>query len=422
MAIDGVIIERQQPGPSVIPEGTNVSAILAAVPIVPEKLANGKVLTVYNMSDVENKEVLGITKEYDTTNKCTLHRQIEEFFRMAGEGTKLYIMAVAATDIAIKDLFTNEIYAKKLLQNTTGDVRQISVLYQPATGYTPTMLDGMSADVLEAIPVAQAFANWCYEKHRPIHIFLEGRDYGGIAATVQNLREIADVEAGNVSVITYQDYGYAEKIGGNAKFYADAGNALGIVAKAAVSQNIAEVESFNIRDVGNDRYKTVGLSSHHTIEDKESDLDTLDAKGFIIAITYADYKGVYLNDDHTCIKEVKDKNGNLNEAYINRSRTLGEAIRVLYKSLIPEVKKRYDTDPKTGKLTQASIVYLKQLGEDALQENLTAYKNIMGASITIDPNSDLFTGERALKITSIRIAAVGNIGIIKGNINLTTKL
>ncbi|MBY0244941.1 MAG: DUF2586 family protein [Sphingobacteriaceae bacterium] len=416
MAIDGVKFTRKKPSASGANTDDSVSALLATVAISTKPFELGVVKKVYGIEDVE---ALGITAAYDVANKCTLYRQLSEFYRMAGKGTKLYLMLADQTKTMCA-LF-DDLSVQKLIYNTEGDVKQLGFILCPADNYAPTMLNGMNADVFNAIPKAQSFADWCFDNHRPLHVFLEGRNYGGVASAVQNLRNIPNVEAGNVSVVGLQDYKYAALIGGSGLNYADVGIVLGITAKASVSQNIAEVASFNIMNIGLGRYEIAGLSSHHTITEKASDLQTLDTNGWIIPITYADYNGIYLNDDHSCVKEVQDLEGNLNESSVWKSRTLGKALRLIRKSLIPEIKKRYPTEPSTGYLTPDAVMTLKGIAEDAVQTMLLA-KDITAVSVSIAKESNLFSGDRTLNITSIKIVGVGNIGIIKANINLSSKI
>ncbi len=422
MAIAGVIIKKSMPTRSVVGNSDSVSAFLGTgVAVVPSAgilgIAYGDVKTLFGMADVES---LGINAAYDATNKTTLWKQLQEFYRMAGEGTKCYLMLQPQATTMVQ-LVEDANKARQLILQSDGDIIQLGILLNPAVGYAATMLNGMNSDVFNSISKAQALADWALENNRPLHVVLEGRNYGGVASAVQNLRAITGVEAGNVSVSVLQDFDYATAIGSVALNYADVGIVVGTMAKAAVSQNIGEVQSFNIQNIGLNRYKTPGLSSNHTIKAKSSDLLTLDNKGWIFGLSYEDYNGVYLNDDHSCTTEKKDINGNMNESSIWKSRTMNKVVRLIRKALIPEVKKRYPTDSSTGYLTKDAIAVLTTICKDGVSPMLIT-NDITGVDVVIDEKSELFTGDRTLNISQIKVSGVGNIGLIKANVGLATKI
>ena len=414
MSLKGANIQRGKVGTNTIAGSTATSGLLVAGVEVPGKLEYGKTYTLFNLKDAEKK---GITADYDAVNKVRLYRHIKEFYRRTGDGVKLFIM-VAPQDISMTDLVNFEgDFAPKLIAKSKGEIHQLAIGINPATGYTPTMLDGMNSEVTAAIAKAQAFSDWCFSTHRPLNILLEGRDYGG-DSSVLNLRDIPNVKAADVSVVIGQDYQYANTLDTLGQKFADVGAALGDVARKRVNECIAEVEDGNLTNAGLDAWLEAGLSSHQRIEDVESDLPTLDKKGFIFPVSYTGTPGYYWNDDHVCVEEVEDAEGNLNESSIAYGRTLKLASRLLRTALMPKIKSVQPVDPKTGKLPIGIIKYFEGLGDKALGQmssELSGFKTI------VDPDSNLLTGDKSLNI-SFTIIPYGKVGEINGTINLKRSL
>src|SRR5688500_16265769 len=165
--------------------------------------------TVATISDVADAEALDIDAAFDTTNNVRVYRHIKEFYRKAGEGKKLYIMLVAQA-VSMEDMVedTGSVYAKKLIIEAAGEIRQLGVVINPTADYVSVLLDGLDSDVRNAIPKAQLLAEWARDSFRPCNILLEGREFNGTAAAAVDLRAIPDTPADHVSVIIGQDWDY----------------------------------------------------------------------------------------------------------------------------------------------------------------------------------------------------------------------
>ncbi len=415
MSLKGANIQRGKVGTNTIAGSTATSGLLVTGVEVPGKLEYGKTYTLFNLKDVEKK---GITADYDAVNKVRLYRHIKEFYRRTGKGIKLFVM-VAPREKTMTDLVNFEgQYAPKLIAKSKGEIHQLAIGINPASGYTPVMLDGMNSEVTAAIAKAQAYSNWCFSTHRPLNILLEGRDYGGDSSVTLNLRDIPNVKACDVSIVNGQDYKYADTLDAIGQKFADIGTALGDIARKRVNECIAEVEDGNLTDAGLDAWLEAGLSSHQRIEDVESDLPTLDKKGFIFPVSYTGTPGYRWNDDHVCVAEVEDAEGNLNESSIAYGRTLKLASRLLRTALMPKVKSVQPVDPKTGKLPTGIIKYFEGLGDGALSQ---MSGELSGFKTTVDPDSNLLTGDKSLNI-SFTIIPYGKVGVINGTINLKRSL
>jgi hypothetical protein len=82
---------------------------------------------------------------------------------------------------------------------------------------------------------------------------------------------------------------------------------------------------------------------------------------------------------------------------------------------LPKVKSTQSVDSSTGKLAIGTIKYFEGLG-DRVFDRLSSV--ISYGKTYVDPNSDLLTPPKELKI-SFKIVPTGQIYVISGNINLT---
>ncbi len=366
---------------------------------------------VYNMRDVEQ---LGITAEFDKAKNVNAHRHLSEFFRTTGEGTTLHLMLV---EKAVTEVEICEQKAKRLLAHAKGEIRQLAIAVNPTDEVT--MLNGMAADVYNAIPKAQGLAEWAYENHMPLQIFLEGFAYGGSAASVADLRAIENVNATKVSVVIGQDFIYAKTKTGNTQKYADVGTVLGVCAKAAVNQNIGENESFNLTDATVEAWLEPALSSHTSNADVLEDLQTLEDKGFIFGITYTGMAGVRLNNDHVCTPIIVDADNSMNEHTVSYGRVVDKAVRGLRTAYLSKVKTNWAVDEKTGKMSPGTVVAMEDIG-DRVFEDMVKRGEITYGKTYVDAESDLLV-DKVLNV-QYKIVPRGTIGEIKGTINLKTRV
>jgi hypothetical protein len=413
-SLDGASIKKGKFGANALAIGDGVSGLVAAA-VAATNLALGTVKSIYNVVDAEN---LGINEAYDKDNNVNVYRHITEFYRLAGEGVKLFILLVpqATTLVEICES-ANDTLAKKLITEGAGEIKQISLSVNP-TGVT-TMLNGIPDDVYNAIPKAQLLYDWADAQFMPCQILLEGYDYGGDSATAADLRAIVGVAADKVSVVIGQDYDYAETKTDNAQKMADVGTALGTVAAAKVNQNIGDNEQFNLTDALRKIWVVSGLSNHITNKSQLSSLQTLEDKGYIFGVNYVGMAGVRWNGDHTCVEIIIDAEGNINDHSISYGRTHDKARRLLRAALLPKVKTSQPVDPKTGKLPIGVVKHFEKLGDTVLGDMETRNEISAGKS-TVDPNSDLII-EKLLKVT-YKIVPYGHVNAIEGTSNLKNTL
>lgn len=400
-----------------------VSALIANAPAIVAGsgvagLAIGAVVSVTRLTEAE---ALGITAAYDADNDVLLHRHISEFYRMVGDGVKLYIM-LCATAKTMAEMITENHVA--LIAGAKGEIRQTAVSYNPPAGYTPVYVDGMESVVRNAIAPAQAMHDYSWDTDRPLHVVLEGRGINGLAVSMLNLRAIEVdnniVEYNNVSICIGQDWNYADALTGNQRNYADVGTMLGCIAKIGVHKNIGEVgddvtdNPLNITSTKKGVWMVAGLSDHSKIVARELELQIINDKGYVFGIEYTGFAGYRWNDDHVCAPIIIDTDDNMNVHTIALSRTMNKLARRVRSRLLPHVKATVPLDPKTGLLPTGMLKYFQGEGEKAFQD---MSGELSGGSVFVDPTSDLLTGDKELR-TSFTLVPVGTVGQITANLNI----
>ena len=423
-SLKGVNIQRGTIGASVDQGADAITGLLATGVAVAANAANGisgiALGQTVKLTSLTDAEAYGINESYDSTNSLSVYRHISEFYRMFPNGT-LYLMLYSGD---MEAAFAEQ-YARKLIIDANGEIRILGIANTPAAA-TEEHLNGFPADVFGSIQLGQQLYDWAFSTFRPCQIILEGRDFNAPnAASALDLRNITIsnqvLEAFKVSVCIAQDWKFADGLDAIRKKMADLGTMLGSLAKKAVNENIGEVEGGNLVDSTNNKWLVAGLSNHQTIAGWDSQLEALDSKGYIFAISYTGIAGYYWNNDHTCTPIKKDKDGYFNEYTISYGRVHDKAVRDMRTCLLPKVKSTQPVDPDTGKLPQALVTYFERLADDDVFNAMAAEGLITAGKSTVDPESDLLISPRELKVSFV-LVPTGQIDEIKGTINLKTSI
>lgn len=421
MSRTGAKFSKGQVGNNAVNSDDSISGLLLSGVAVAGKIALGETVKLTSLKQAEAK---GLTAAYDATNNIRVHRHISEFYRMAGEGTELYIMLYPQATTIVGSMAAE--YAKKLIIDAAGKIKVLGFAYSPAVDYVAVIVDGLESNVRASIPAAQDLADWSLETFRPLHVVIEGR---GVDADINNVLDLKDiqvaatlVEYNQVSLFIGQDWDYAETQNAIGKKMADIGTLLGAIASRNVQENIGEVGVVNLTDTRKGVWLTAGISSHNKVNAIDADLEDWDSKHYILAWDYQSsaVPGYRFNNDHVCAPVIEDAEGNLNESSISYSRTNAKVIRGLRDVYLPKVKSVQPVDPATGKLTLGSIKALEGLGNN-LFEDMQAAGEIAGGESIIDRNSNLLSGDKEL-IAGYNWVPNGTIGQISGVVNIKSSL
>jgi len=405
-SLKGVNITRGKIGPSTIDNEDGICGLLAS----------GVEMDTVKLMCMADLEALGITEEYDVKNHCAVYRHVSEFFRMAGEGNTLYLKTYKGTQ---ESVFADDGPAERIIADSNGEIRTLAVAHTPGA-------EAESVDISALVAKAQAFYDWTFETFRPCQVVLEYNGMkGDTASATDDLKNLkvgsSELDAFKVSVCVGQDYAYASQFSDARRTMADVGTMLGCISAKAVNENIGEVGTGNIADAAKGKWTVAGLSNGKKISEWDRQLETLDDHGFIFAISYAGTAGYFWNNDYTCTKAVRDKDGYLNECTISYGRVLDKCVRGLRKALLPYVKSTQPVDPQTGKLPQALVTNFEAIADQAVFSPMEANGEISRGKTTVDANSDLLSMPRVLKVSFV-VVPTGQIDEIKGTINLKTTL
>ena len=350
---------------------------------------------VYVLNSLADLEALLVTPAYDSTNTVLVHHHIERIYGR-NPNAEVHLMVLAKTVTMAQMCDKANDYAAKISKDSNGRVKLIGAIRNPASDYTSTTADGLDADVWAAIAKAQELAEDEASKGREISMFLEGREYNGTAANAGDLRAEASPA---VSVIIAQDNDVAA-LETEYETYAAVGDVLGMVSKAAVSQNAGElIPDFNLQNRARGWFLNPGLSNFELIKDtSDSTLNVLDTKGYIYAETPANFTGVFINDTHVCDALASDYFS------IEANRTIDKMKRLARVALLPRVKGRLLVDEETGDLDDSVKANLEDTAVDALSVMLRDGDLSGGIDAFIPPTNVLAGDAIEVELTAVPVA------------------
>lgn len=338
--------------------------------ILPGVTATGIVLETklgpfYGLADVE---ALGINEAYDTTNSVLVWHHVRDFYKMAGEGTKLYLMLVAKTKTWSEVLLKTGTIAPVFLEACDGEIRLLAA-------------SSLAADCFAAIKTncetAQALADDQFDKHRPISIILDG---SGLTAPIDLRSATLGPNAKNVSVVISQDNSYATLAGWNDSTHI--GLVLGTAAGLTVNRNIGRVRNGAVDIDDEPRFSDGALLSSKAA----SALTGYDTQGYIFLRKIDGKAGYYWNNDHTATILSSDY------AYLNKVRIINKAARIIRAVYVEELLNDVELDPSTGKLSPEVIKAFQQECDSSLNINMKG--EVSGARTFVDPDQDVLSSDK----------------------------
>ena len=289
---------------------------------------------IYGPSSLED---LGVTEE----NNARLVEIVREFYSEAAEGTPLYVAGYTGTMTA----FCNKDNGKlvQLVEQLKGEIRGV-VIAGTATDTTTT---GLSADVISAIPVAQAAAEHCAEfLYAPIFVVLEGRSFSKAA----DLPDMTEQEYNRVAVL----------IGDTKKNSKDAavGILAGRIAAVPIQRNIGAVLS------GSLKVSEMYLGGE-LLDKSMNDVRTINDKGYLVPRIHIGRAGYYFTDDVMCCDPTDDY------AHLTARRTVDKAARIAYDTLLDFLLAEIEIN-EDGTMQEPIIKSWQASVESAINGQMTA--------------------------------------------------
>ncbi|MDR0814763.1 MAG: DUF2586 family protein [Bacteroidales bacterium] len=262
----------------------------------------------YVLRKLDDLVALGVTSDAADAN-AFLYKQVSEFYAEAGEGAELWLMCFPNTVTQSALVNQTQAYAKSLIQAAQGRIRALAVAFNPASGYTPTITNGVDADLFGALTHAQALAEWATNTlFAPLFILLEAKYFSG---TVSALQDLATNTYNRVGVMLGDT---AEDSDGAA-----VGLLLGRIARIPVQRHIGRVRDNAVNTV----QAFIGATAV-----EQADQESINDKGYITFRTFVGRAGYFFADDSLATKVADDYRS------IARRRTIDKAYRVAYAALL----------------------------------------------------------------------------------------
>lgn len=296
---------------------------------------------VYVISSMRDSASLGITAE----NNPLAHKELTAFFTQTGDGAEFHLLLVSqATTLTQMCSIEAESPLRKLIDTGRGRIRTVGLNKLPTAEYTPNISeDGIDADVVAAMPLAQSLAESYAAQIKPFRLLLPALFWDGKTDTLLKPREAS---ANRIALVLASD----AKIG--EVYSAAVGQVLGRVSKTAVHQSIARVKDGAISTKGT-------LTNGKTPEECASLLNALNDAGYIFYRTYSAKNGYYLSDDPTAAPLSDDYSS------LSLGRIIDKAIVICYETYISEIMDSVEVD-QNGNIPQSYCVYYEGLIDSAI--------------------------------------------------------
>ena len=330
--------------------------------------------TPYLITKLDGLEALGITSEATGAN-AALYKTVKEFYSEAPEGTKLWVMGVAAsTPIANLTDKANNIISP-LLRAARGSINIL--MLKVASAAEPTMSGSIDGAVLTAVTNLQALAeDWTENCYAPFVCLVEALSYNGVAASLPDLTARSDNRVGVV---------LGDSVSGSAG--AAVGLVAGRLAAEPVQRSLARVRSGTIKAEA--MYIGTNLA-------ELGDPDVANDLGYIVPRTFVGKSGYYWSDDHLATNASDDY------CAIPRRRVIDKAYRIAYKTLVDEIAENVPVNTE-GKLAAFHCKGVETSVESAIVNSMTSEGNLgndpdnasdLGVQCYIDPDQNILATSR----------------------------
>jgi hypothetical protein len=329
---------------AVLPSPDGVLGILCTGVAVSEKFSLNTPYIVKRFEELE--DVLGIT----TANNRPIVDLFTDIFAVAPSGSEFWLMGFANT-VTLAEMVdvTEANTAKSLLLAANGRIRGLIVTRTPASGYDPTIDDGLDEDVYQAMVNANVLGEWAADTlFAPVFTILEGRSFTGDPI---DLADLTTTSYNRVGIFIGSDESSTSDFSNES-----IGLLAGRIANIPVQRNIGRVKdgalpllNAYIRD------KKVELADVGSIHDK----------GFITFRTFVGKTGYYFTDDPLAAAITDDYRS------LAARRTIDKAYRICYSTLLEELLDEIPVN-EDGTMQAAMVKNWQGKVENAIALQMTA--------------------------------------------------
>lgn len=370
---------------------------------------------LYNINDLA---ALKIDAAYDLDNKVLVHQHITDAltYNPSLEGYFFLCPQKVLTVDQTPDILCDktEDYLQKALTDakTAGHViKLVAIAFNPGADYAPNITAGIdSTGGLAKAKLNETLELWADLDCRMVGL-LEARSFSGTVSALVNVEEMAsNLNAPRVSFVIAADPA-TSILHNNAPGYAAVGAAIGMLSLSAISENMGNpIAKFNVTNVAKGLFLTHGLSGLVALPTDATNINLLDAKGYIFISPVAMTDGLYFNDTRTCVPITDDY------AYIENNRCIDKVIDRAKAALTPLViNARLQVDPTSGEMTLVQKTLLEGTSDTAI-ETMVADGDLSGGVQTIIPAGvNVLSGETIpLNISCVPLAIGRSVLITAG--------
>jgi hypothetical protein len=322
------------------------------------------------------------------------HKQISDFYSEAGTGAELYVMLTSTTIDAAID--KDGVIVTALLDYAQGKIRLLGASVENPGSIT--LVDGLQDKVHLAAPKAQALAEEYFNQRKPISaVILEGAGYNNTPA---DLKDYRNFDYNRVAIVLSSEDGGANNNG-------DVGSLLGRLAKNTVQRRASAVEDGPIEGITSAKF-----GGTVTIEDRESEWETIHNKGYIIHRTHQTKGGIYFSSDQTLTATTDDFDR------ISKVRVIDKAVLLGYADLLENLEGDFEVD-SDGKMDLAEVKGWQGGIEQAIGDAMVPAE-ASAVEAVIDADQNLVSSSEV--IAEIKVQPRGYAGTISAKFGLTTQV
>ncbi len=346
----------------------------------------GEAKQFFSISEVQDA---GLDAKYDTDNTTNAYKHVADFFTVAGDGAELWVMVVAKTETLadICDSTSGNHYAKTLLEAADGRIRLLAVSRVPDDTFVPSFTKGIDDDVCDALVTLEALAKTKAAEMMPFIGIVEGRDYQGDNAAIEDLKELGHTRVCSVICGDTEDNSAA------------VGLFMGRLAADPVQRKPGRVKTGAV--------PVVAAFSSDGVKITRAIADALDTKGWIVLTPYPQRSGFYWGVDNTCAAADDDF------STITNRRVIDKAMLIAYGTYITEVMDEVEVDDD-GKLNPAVVKFYEGKIANAINNEMTANGEISSVEVFVDPTQNVIATN--MLVVALQIVPVGYTKTITVNL------
>ena len=375
MALPGVKITRKKNQlKRVKPTTDNVFGLAVSGAAVVGKIALGEPKLITGIDDLET---LGIT----AVNNPLAFAEVTAFYAMAGEGTQLYLMLYAPATL-LADLCDKDAgVLRNIMSVGNGAVRGLFVNKTLPEGYAINLVEGLDADVWNAVAKAQALCEAWGDQNDPAFVVLPG--IGFDTDNAANLRDLNNMTADQVAICLG-----ADNQGG--KFAI--GTAAGWLSKLSVQTNMGRVLEGSVLESA---WFPDGVEAN--AESVKGKLGLIHDRRYIFFRKVPGQTGFFFNDDPTACSVASDYSS------ISWNRVVNKAHVITANKLIEHLLDDVDTDVNDGSISPAMAAEWEGEVENEIKKQMLNKKEISGVKVLINPDQvNLTTDQIEAEVTIVR--------------------